>query len=128
MFQKHYYAPFCFANLMVCTYTAYVISDFVNTETTTEITGAKTFSSAVSVEDIFAVGTTLINDLSVAHMLHCFVDKNSALTDDIHIYHPVHYDSISVPRLEVLRNRNFMYRAFLKKVGLANLSHFVLLL
>ena len=80
------------------------ISDFVNTHTTTEIVGHKTFSNAVLFEDIFTVGSAHINDLDVSHMLHCFVDKNSDDVTDIHILHPVHYHTVSVPKLVVERD------------------------
>lgn len=80
------------------------INDYVNTVTTTEMSGTKRFTNAVSIEDIFTVGDTQINDLSVAHLLHCFVDKGDHLSEPIHIRHPISFNKVSLPRITLERN------------------------
>jgi hypothetical protein len=84
--------------------TTYTINDFVNTRTTQEVDGAKHFSSTVNVENLFTVGSALINDLSVAHLLHCFVDKGNESSTEIHIHHPISFDLVSLPRVLVQRD------------------------
>ena len=87
--------------------TTTTIDDYVNTKTTKEISGEKQFTNDVSIEDIYTVGETLINDLSVAHLLHCFVDKGDHTSDPIHVYHPMTFNKVSLPRMEMKRNPDF---------------------
>ena len=71
----------------------YTMSDIVNDKVPSEISGVKTFTKSVTMNDVFMVDTAKVNDIDFSEVLSCFVNIN-ADTNAIVIESPVYFDSI----------------------------------
>ena len=82
----------------------YTTDDFVNIKLPQAIDGTKTFTKAVTMQDIFMVGTATVNDIDFTEILDCYVNINDNSSDAIVIDSLVYFDTIQTPEFVLERN------------------------
>jgi len=81
----------------------YTTADFVNTVDTTEVGGAKTFTKAVTFEDIFLYSEAKVNNIDFAKMMFCWIDLGVNNPDNVDITNHIHFKDVSTPIIDVAK-------------------------